>query len=664
MGTLNAFSIPGCVPLAAAAALIGIGCVAFGWWSMLPARLPGDDLFNAQRTAGLALRTVFGLPQPQDAPDTPGLVMGGISALIAGVVLLALGAAIRMLRATINDSTVRAAGDLRLVLIDGSSAAAIAGESTALTTVVLGNPPVMTRLAGSVGVRFDAGFLKDTLPRCAARTRELLALGENAEANITLARSLIELRKGLGDSQPLERLAVRIDPRELRTSVGRDGFAEFADAASDARLTSLPEAQCRRLLRDQTPNKVRLVHRDARAAIVIIGLGETGLELLARVCAQAQSPNCDPLTMILVDTQAPAVMRELLELWPTLALAAEFRSLALEPRLPQSATALFRHLLQEKFIPTCVYLALEDPALSAAWVREIELATRLHAQACPLVLCVGQESEDASWLLIEDERLERLQRQLHLDYVERYSGIIQTSPSAIQWSRLPFDLQEDNRSVADHLWSKACDLGARIVEGVDGLAIDPTDLRIEDLAAAEHRRWLASRAVAGWRYGSDKSDSERTHPSIVPWPQLSGTEREKDRDVIRKLSRALSAAELKLQPLFGVSVARIGVDEAGAEELAAVARDRAHTVPGAMPHLVLAVEDARSIRLARRLSEITDVAISLVIAQPLVGLAIAAGLPTSVAASLAEKAQTLWITEPERLDEVLAAWPALQGAQP
>jgi hypothetical protein len=509
----------------------------------------------------------------------------------------------------------------------------------------------------------DDSFLANTLPRCAVNTRELLALGVDANANIHLARRLIALRQDLHASRPLDRLSVRIDPRELRSSLGRDGFAEFADAATDVRLTSLPEARCRYLLRDQPPSKMRLIHCDGRATIVVIGLGETGLELLTRLCAHAQSPNYDPLTIVLVDTAAPAVARELLELWPALTLAAQFAPLALETHLPQSATSLFRFLHKESLVPSCIYIALEDAPLAAAWERELGLAVRLFGQDSPLVLSVGSATDSDRSLLAEDETLELLQRQLHIDYIERQRDVCrQTTPATVEWSRLPFDLQEDNRSVADHLWTKARDLDLRITAGSGDLQAGPAETHIEALAAAEHRRWIASRAIAGWRFGAKLSESARMHPAMIPWSQLTETERAKNRDVIRQIPRVLRAAGLFVQPLVGFSVPRTGVDEASA--LAAEARNLTRAPAGAVPHLVLAVEDARSFLLAKHLTEISTVAVSFVLAQPMTGLAIAARLPAEAASQLARVAQTVWITRPDALDDVLARWPMLTGGAP
>jgi hypothetical protein len=662
MSIANLLCVPASVPIAVCAILLGIACVAAAWWRVLPAILPGDELFNVERVAGLTLRTLVDWVQPPDAPSTPWLATEGIYAVIAGVVILFVGIVLNGLRASINDILVRSARDVRLVVLDDAAAAVIAAEPTLLTTVLLGDPSLVASRSSILTARLDAGFLADTLPRCAANTRELLALGVDAEANVDLARRVITLRQKPAPSRPLDRLFIRIDPRELRSSIGRDGFAEFADAAADARLTSLPEARCRCLLRDQPPSKMRLVNRNGRATIVLVGLGETGLELLARLCAQAQSPHYDALSIVLVDTEAPAIVRELLELWPALTLVTELAPLALESRLPQSATSLFRHLNKEELVPTCIYIALEDAALAAAWEREVGLAVRLIGQDSPLVLCVGHAMDSDRSLLVREETLELLPRQLHSNYLERRRDAGDGStPAAVEWSRLPFDLQEDNRSVADHLWTKARDLDLRITAGNNDYEAPSVGMDIEALAAAEHRRWMASRAVAGWRFGAAQSQSERTHPCMIPWPQLTESERAKDRDVVRNISRVLGGAKLFVQPLLGVSVARTGVTEGSAGALIAEARDRARSGAGAVPHLLLAVEDARSFRLAQRLTEISDVAVSLVLAQPLIGLAVAAGLPEQSASQLAKLAQTVSITRPDAIDDVLGCWPTLAG---
>jgi hypothetical protein len=76
------------------------------------------------------------------------------------------------------------------------------------------------------------------------------------------------------------------------------------------------------------------------------------------------------------------------------------------------------------------------------------------------------------------------------------------------------------------------------------------------------------------------------------------------------------------------------------------------------------IEDTRGFRLAQRLVESSRIAVSLLLAQPLIGLAAAAGLPSQSAAQLARAARTIWIVRPDALAETLARWPAFTAGAP
>jgi hypothetical protein len=652
-------SFPACVPLVSVVLVAGVVCIGVAWWGVLPAILPGDEIFNAERVAALTMRTVVGWAQPPDVPPPPRLCNYGMMLLAVGAVLLAIGLFVRASRTMISALLVRLARELRLVVFSDAAGVLVTAGDSPFTTVLLEDAR-SARHRADLSLPLDPFFFDNILPRCAVHTRELLALGVDANANLDLARRLIGHRRRCGTSRQLDRLLLRIDQRELRSAIGREGCDEFWAGAADVRLTSVPEVRCRALLRDQPPSKMRLYRCEARPAIVIIGLAETGLELLTRLCAQAQSPSHDPLLLVLVDTEAPAIARELRELWPAVSLVAALSPLALESRLPQSAVSLARHLVAERLIPTSVYIALDDPLLAAAWEREVSLAVRVVGQHSPLVLNVAQASGADAPPLLGEERLELLLRQLHLNYLRRHEQ--QTADPATEWARLPFDLQEDNRSAADHFWAKGRDLNIRIAVDEGPSAAFAAETALEALAAAEHRRWLASRGVSGWRFGEVYSLSDRTHPSIKPWSELGEAQRDANRNVVRGIGGTLSAAGFRAQPLISFAIPRNGLAEDSIARLIDTAQERVRAVNG-MLQLVLAVEDARSFRLAQYLSEPPDLVLSLVLSQPLVGLALAAHLPESAAVQVAQRAQTVWLTNTDAVDELLAAWPPL-GGQP
>lgn len=51
----------------------------------------------------------------------------------------------------------------------------------------------------------------------------------------------------------------------------------------------------------------------------------------------------------------------------------------------------------------------------------------------------------------------------------------------------------------------------------------------EEMARNVHEVWSAGRIKDGWTYGQTRNDSLKTHPCLVPYEELSESEREYDR---------------------------------------------------------------------------------------------------------------------------------------
>lgn len=61
------------------------------------------------------------------------------------------------------------------------------------------------------------------------------------------------------------------------------------------------------------------------------------------------------------------------------------------------------------------------------------------------------------------------------------------------------------------------------------------DALLEELAESEHNRWISERILAGWRQakkGEHRSNALRIHDNIIPYNQLTESEKQKDRNVI------------------------------------------------------------------------------------------------------------------------------------
>ena len=52
----------------------------------------------------------------------------------------------------------------------------------------------------------------------------------------------------------------------------------------------------------------------------------------------------------------------------------------------------------------------------------------------------------------------------------------------------------------------------------------------EEIAENVHEVWARSRMDEGWTYGPERNDTARTHPCLVPYGELSETEKDYDRN--------------------------------------------------------------------------------------------------------------------------------------
>ena len=69
---------------------------------------------------------------------------------------------------------------------------------------------------------------------------------------------------------------------------------------------------------------------------------------------------------------------------------------------------------------------------------------------------------------------------------------------------------------------------------------------IEVLAENVHEQWSIGRINDGWRYGPERNDEQKLHPSLVAYDELPDSEKEYDRNT--------AVATLKLIKKFGFEI--------------------------------------------------------------------------------------------------------------
>ena len=65
---------------------------------------------------------------------------------------------------------------------------------------------------------------------------------------------------------------------------------------------------------------------------------------------------------------------------------------------------------------------------------------------------------------------------------------------------------------------------------------------LEKLAEAAHNVWMEGKLRDGWKLGTAIDKEKKTHTCLVPYDQLSETDRESDRDMVRGIPRIVELA--------------------------------------------------------------------------------------------------------------------------
>lgn len=78
----------------------------------------------------------------------------------------------------------------------------------------------------------------------------------------------------------------------------------------------------------------------------------------------------------------------------------------------------------------------------------------------------------------------------------------------------------------------------------------PEDLIVltERLAESTHDIWAQQRLKEGWTYGPKRDDSAKTHPGLVPYAELSESEKDYDRNTATQTLRAILALGYSIIP--------------------------------------------------------------------------------------------------------------------
>jgi hypothetical protein len=86
-----------------------------------------------------------------------------------------------------------------------------------------------------------------------------------------------------------------------------------------------------------------------------------------------------------------------------------------------------------------------------------------------------------------------------------------------------------------------------------GVTLGPEILKLtEFLSRNAHEVWARQRMAEGWRWGPERNDARKEHPSLIPYERLSEQEKELDRQTAMETLKVIQALG------FSISKARNG----------------------------------------------------------------------------------------------------------
>lgn len=313
--------------------------------------------------------------------------------------------------------------------------------------------------------------------------------------------------------------------------------------------------------------------------VVVIGLENLGQFLALRVARdwyERGDGRNRRMRLTVIDPQAEEKTNNLCSRYPILAQCCQIAAwnMDVDSSMFESAEFLFD---DQGSCSVCqIYVCLEDQAQGLQ--AGLKLRSRIGHIEPPIDVLMDENSGLAQLLrgfsgeavpygnlhafglvertctpdLVLDGTHEMLARAAHDVYLEQQKKLGLTflvNPALVPWESLPESVKESNRRQVDYTATKLAAGGyfIRPLTDWDAASYQFQPDEIELMAELEHERWREAQGLQGWNYKPGPRDTKKkTHPALLPWPELPEEEKEKNRVSTRELPVLLARAGFQL----------------------------------------------------------------------------------------------------------------------
>lgn len=84
------------------------------------------------------------------------------------------------------------------------------------------------------------------------------------------------------------------------------------------------------------------------------------------------------------------------------------------------------------------------------------------------------------------------------------------------------------------------------IDTADVILPDQLNILAEKIAKNVHEVWSSGRMKEGWTYGEERNDAEKKHPCLVPYEELSESEKEYDRNTSQETLKLILKLGFKI----------------------------------------------------------------------------------------------------------------------